>query len=192
MSAQALGAICGIAGALGIFAGAVLLILPGQALRGRTRWRRWFFEIDLVALLDRRRTIERYLYRRHRAFGAAVVAGAVASLVTLWQLRDQSLAAGVLPGTLGAWGVKALILTSWASAIFALGIGMILVIRPSALKALEAVANRWIALFPAAGDPGAPAGEDFITRLVLRAPRLTALLLLAAGIACLLAFAAIN
>ena len=69
-----------------------------------------------------------------------MIVGAVASLVTLWQLRDHSLVTGVLPGIRGAWG----------------------------------------------------AGEGFITRFVLRAPRLSALLLLAGGIACLLAFAAID
>ena len=192
MSAQTLAAICGIAGAIGVAAGAGLLIVPGQTLRERTTLRRWLFEIDLIALLDRRLVIERALYRHHYAFGAAVIVGAVTLLVTLLELRDHPLVTGVLSGILGAWGAGAVILTSWALALFALGIGVFLLIRPSALKGFEAAANRWIEPFPSADKPGEPAGEAFITLLVLRAPRLTAALLLAAGSACLLAFAAIN
>lgn len=166
--------------------------MAGRTLRERTWLWRWLLEIDLIALLDRRQSIERPLYRHHNAFGAAVIVGAVALLVTLWELRDHPLVTGVLPGILGAWGIRAVILTSWALAVFALGIGVFLLIRPSALKGFETAANRWIESFPSAGKPGGPAGEKLVTPLVLRAPRLTALVLMAAGIACLLALVAIN
>jgi hypothetical protein len=188
MPAQTLAVICGIAGALGLAAGAGLLIVPGRMLRERSGLRRWLLEIDLIALLNRRRTIERLLYRHHRAFGAAVMAGAVASLVTLWELRDDPLVTGVLPGILGAWGVRALILASWASAVLALGIGVFLLVRPSALKSFETAANRWIEPFPSSNKATVPA-ERGLNRLILRAPRVTGLLLLAAGLGCLLAFA---
>jgi hypothetical protein len=182
MSAQILAAICGIAGALALAAGAGLLIVAAGARRERTWLRRWLLEIDLMTLLDRRQSIERPLYRHHSAFGAAVIAGAIASLATLWGLHDHPLLTGVLSGILGAWGVRAVILTSWALAVFALCIGVFVLIRPSALKGFETAANRWIESSPADGN-------DFITRLVLRAPRLTGLLLLAAGLGCLLAVA---
>ncbi len=149
-------------------------------------------EIDLIALLDRRQTIERPLYRHHRAFGAAVIVGAVASLVTLWQLHEHPLVTGVLPGILGAWGLRAMVLTSWGVSAFALGIGLFLFLRPSALKGIETVANRWIEPFHSTGGRAIFAEEKMIGRLVLRAPRLTALLLLTAGIACLLAVATTN
>lgn len=63
MSAQTLTAISGIAEALGLAAGAGLLTVTGRTPRERTWLRRWLLEIDLVALLDRRRSIERPLYR---------------------------------------------------------------------------------------------------------------------------------
>ena len=110
--------------------------------------RSWLPEIDLIALLDRRQTIERPLYRYHYAFGAVVIVGAMALLVTLWALHDHRLMTDVLPGILGAWGFRAAFLTSWALAVFALGIGVCLLIRPSALKGFETAANRWIELFP--------------------------------------------
>jgi hypothetical protein len=79
-------------------------------------------------------------------------------------------------------------LTSWALALFALGIGVFLLVRPSALKGLETAANRWIEPFPSSTKATVPA-ETGINRLILRAPRFSGLLLLAAGLACLLAFA---
>ena len=189
MSPQVLVVICGIAGALGVAAGAGLLIVPDRVLRESTGLRRWLFEIDLVALLDRRRTIERTLYRHHYAFGTTVIVGAVALFVTLWELRDHSLLTDALPRFIGTSGVRVAILASWTLALFALGIGVFLLVRPSALKGVEAVANYWIEPFPSTGKRSNPAAENFITLLVLRAPRLTALALMAAGLACLLTFA---
>ena len=189
MFAHAWTVFCGIAGAIGVAAGAGLLILPGRMLRERTWGWRWLFEIDLIAVLNRRRAIERLIYRHHFAFGASVIAGAVVLLSILWGLHEHRLVKVALPGILGHWGSKAVVLTSWALAVFALAIGMFLLIRPSALKGFETAANRWIGSVPSAGKHD---GARFITRCVLRAPRLTALLLLAAGIACLLAMISMN
>jgi len=175
-----LAAICGIAGALAVAAGAGLLITGGRTLRRRTALRRWLLETDLVALLDRRRSIERPLYRHHRAFGAAVIVGAVVCLAALWALDDHPLLTDVLPEILGAWGAEAVILTSWALAVFALGIGMFLLIRPSALKGFEAAANRWIEVLPSSTKDTVPAETD-INRVILRAPRFAGILLLLIG-----------
>jgi len=188
MSPETLAVICGISGVLGVAAGAALLIVGGRALRGRTVLRRWLLETDLLALLDRRLTVERFLYRHHRVFGAAVVAGALASLATLWQLRDHPLAMAVLSGGPDAWRVGAVVLASMGLVVFALGIGLFLLIRPSALKRFETAANRWIEPFPPSVKDTVPA-ETGINRLILRAPRFTGLLLIAAGLACLLAVA---
>ena len=189
MSAQTFAVLEVVAGVLGVAFGAGLLIVAGRAMRERTWLWRWLFDIDLVALLDRRKAIERTLYRHHYALGSAVIVGAVVLLAALWQLRDHPLVTGVLPGILGTWGAGAVILTSWGLTVFALCIGAFLLVRPSALKGIEAAANRWIDLFPSARDRGVSAGEKFVTRIVLRAPRLTALALIAAGFSCLLAFA---
>ena len=149
---------------------------------------RLLLDIDLIKLLDRRRTIERPLYRYHYAFGAVVTVGTIAILATLWALRDDRLMTRVLPEILGDWGAETVILTIWALAVFVLGIGLFLLIRPSALKGLDIEANRWIEPFPSSPKNTAPV-ETGLQRLTLRAPRVTGLLLLAAGLACLLTLA---
>ena len=181
-------AICGIAGAIGIAAGVGLLITARRMQHECIVLRRWMFELDLIALLDRRQTIERLLYRHHRAFGAIVIVAAVASLVALWGLHDNPFATDMLREMLGAWGDGAAILTSWALALFALGIGVFLFVRPSALKGFEAVANRWVEPFSSSSKDKLPV-ESGVNWLILRAPRVAGLLIFAAGLSCLLAFA---
>jgi hypothetical protein len=188
MPAQILALICGIAGTIGLAAGAGLLIADERMLRERSALRRWLLEIDLIALFDRRRSIERVLYRHHRAFGAAVIVAAIAWLVTLWALNDHPLAMTVLAKILRPLDVEAVILTSWVLAVFALGIGLILLIRPSALKKLEAAANRWVEPFPPSNNGTVPA-ETGVNWVILRAPHFVGVFLFAAGLVCLLACA---
>jgi hypothetical protein len=57
--------------------------------------------------------------------------------------------------------------------------GIVLFVRPSALKGVETQANRWFD--PARASPANAA----IGRFVVRAPRLTGLLFLTAGVVCL-------
>src|SRR4051812_32957639 len=116
MFAHALTVFCGIAGAVALAAGVGLLIVPGRMLHERT-WR-WLFENDLIAVLDQRRAIERRIYRHHYASGAAVITGAVALLSILWRLREHRLVTNTLPGILGDYGARAVIVTSWALAVF--------------------------------------------------------------------------
>ena len=176
MVAETLTWISSTAGALGVAAGTLLLLAPG-ALREGSRWRHWLLEGDLAALLDARRAIERPLYRHHRGFGAAGIVGALTWFATLWTLRDR------LP--MPAEFAGRMTLAGCTLAAFALCIGVFLVVRPSALKGLEATANRWIEPFPSGVRRDAPAGYyEFIKRVVLRAPRTTGLLLLTAGLGC--------
>jgi hypothetical protein len=133
-------------------------------------------------LLNRYQKIERPLYRHHRLFGAVVTLGALVLFALLWRLPGHAFMAAWAYGL----GARMAILFSLALVVFALLIGVFLIVRPSAIKAFEAASNRWIELFP----PGKPAVASPLPRLVLRTPRLAGLLLLAAGIACLLALAA--
>ena len=176
-----------IAGVFGIAAGAGLLAVPRQMLLERTLFRRWLFEINFSALLNRKQSIERPLYRHHRIFGATVTIGAMISLMPLFWLYVHPLAKDTLTHTLGIWGARAVILSAWALVFFVLAVGLFLLIRPSALKGFEAASNRWIEPFPS-GRNSAAIDATGISRLVLHAPRLAGLILLAAGLGCLLAY----
>ncbi len=175
-----------IAGTLGMAIGAGLLAIPETMLRAHTPLRRWLFDTDFVARLNHYQPVERLIYRHHRAFGAVVVVGALAGFMSLLWLYDHPLTTEALTRTLGFWGARAVILSGWTLAFFALAVGLLLLIRPSALKGFESAVNRWIEPFPPSRNSTVLAGKG-INRLILRAPRLFGLLLLAAGITCLLA-----
>lgn len=83
--------------------------------------------------LDRQWRIERWAYRHHRAFGLLII---VAGLVCIWQLVRLDLSAAADPRILLAW----LLLGGQA---LNLAIGILIFTRPSLLKPLEALGNRW-------------------------------------------------
>lgn len=98
-------------------------------------------------VLDAPRNIDHIFYRYHRAYGAVVIALAIFLLYFLsfvevgtgWSnvlgIQDEEVLA-----MLGTWARFIL----WIFAIFALMIGTIVFVRPSALKNLEQWANRWL------------------------------------------------
>ena len=179
---QSLNIILVISGTFGVVAGAGLLLMPERMLREHNPLRQWLLERDLAALLNRYQRLEPSFYRHHHILGAAVIIGALALLALLGKLHSHVFAASAWSSILG---VRLAMLSGWTLAILALIIGLYLVIRPSALKGIEAIANRWIEPFPANTRVGMPADKG-INRLILRAPRRTGMLLLLAGIACLL------
>ena len=149
--------------------------MPERIPRAPGHLRQWLLEHDLAAPLNRYQRIERPLYRHHRIFGTAVIAGACILLASLGKLHIHLFATGAstpLPG------VRLAMLAGWVLAIMTLVIGITIAIRPSALKRFEAVSNRWIEPFSAPADNG-------INRLIRRFPKRIGMLLLAAGIACL-------
>lgn len=117
-------------------------------------------------LLDRRWHLEHLVYRHHRLAGSAIVA---ASAFFLWQVAAL--------GFRVDWPGSSLWTSLWwlliAGNILNLAIGLVVAIRPSHLKPLESVANRWF-----------PVDSRNLGRMLSQKPRLRGLLLLVgAGVA---------
>jgi len=97
--------------------------------------------------LQRSWRIERFVYRHHRFFGACILLGAMVFLALL-----ASYHTGIFKTDLRAlWGMRGLPLVAlllqaaaWLFALFALLVALFMLLRPSALKPLEAKANRWV------------------------------------------------
>lgn len=169
-----------VSGTTGMVAGAGLLLMPQQLFSEQSQWRKWLLEHDLVGLLNHHQRIEKPLYRHHRPFGAALTAGALILLTLLGKLQSYLFATNAWSDILG---VRLAMIFAWALAILALFIGIFFLVRPSALKNVEALSNRWIGPPPSTFQQAEPAKG--INRLILRFPRYTGILLLLAGIACL-------
>lgn len=127
-----------LAGAASVIAGVVLLAAgkPG-ALRD------WLLNHKLREVFARPWRVERFVYRHHRLFGGTISAGAMLLLARLYAGHNRLLGMHLEPpGT----GVRIAELLVWALAVAALVIGMAVLIRPSLLKGIETLSNRWIQL----------------------------------------------
>ncbi|WP_376690395.1 hypothetical protein [Wenzhouxiangella sp. EGI_FJ10409] len=124
--------------------------------------------LEALQLLDRQWRIERLVYRHHRIFGLLVL---LASAFCLWQIGRSELAGYLHTGS-AASAMVWLVLIAQACNLL---IGLTLLLRPSLLKPIEAVGNRWHRLESSAGRP--------------KALRATAVLLALVGLAVLLASA---
>ena len=170
-----------VAGLLGAATGLVLLAVPRRFLEAPNGLRRVLLEADIGALFNRRISLERSFYRMHRLFGFGVLAGAIAAGSFTWYLASVPRALK-LQRVLGRLGYDFIEAVAALLAVVLLVVGLCLILRPSVLKGLEAVMNRWVEM-PAKGRSHAA-----ISRAILRAPRVAGLLLLAAGVVCLRPF----
>jgi hypothetical protein len=97
--------------------------------------------------LDIPRHVDAWFYRHHRAYGIATIALSLFLLVflTFGQIPAPELLASDPRYTQVVallLGVARVLL--WAFSLMAFAIGVIVLVRPSALKSLEAQANRWV------------------------------------------------
>lgn len=137
-----------LAAASGLVIGLWLIIAPVSYARLEERASRSISLRRALRPLEISRNLDRYIYRHHHLPGLLIIA---ASSYTLYRLlflfhpeQGQHLLAGLLPAPLCEALFNALQLTLILGHLFAIVIGLVLYLRPSALKGLESGANRWI------------------------------------------------
>lgn len=166
-----------LAGIAGVVAGLVLLSRFRQAGKTAT----W-----LRADLGRQYVIERQIYRHHRTAGLAIIA---ATSLWLWLLSPQAAWSLWLELTMNYLsriihsGALPMMLTT-VLALLVLLIGVLLLLRPSLLKPIERLANRWMAPFPAQARPHS-ATRHGVHEKSRRMPGILGVALLLGGLACL-------
>lgn len=135
-------AVCAAAFVLGI----ALLIKPHSLLRGGQRIKRWFAAQGPVSRLQAPIKIERYVYRRHRFFGALILSGALFTLYSLIYRYNEaatiSAYAAYFNRTVVEWVAESATAFLAITGVCAALIGAVMLIRPSLLKSIEAWANR--------------------------------------------------
>lgn len=161
--------------------GLALVIAPRIAILASGALNRRFSGRRAMRPLEIPRPTERAFYRHHRLLGAALVL-AVAAFFLLYFLnfpRDSVLAA--LAREYGRGPADAFLQAAEWFFLLANGLigvlGMLVLIRPSVLKPVEAWANRWISTRRAL--KGLEQEHDPLDRFTLRHPRLTGVLVLA-------------
>lgn len=140
-------------GAVGVvvstLAGLWLVFAPSGALRLANRLNREYSIGWLQRALDAPRHTEPWIYRHHRIVGTVLV---IATAYFFWQLATDFGAAALAAMFAGALPPVALkVLASAFTSILVLGnaagliLGVVIFVRPSALKGTERWANRWVA-----------------------------------------------
>lgn len=135
------------AAVLGVVSGFWLLISPRGFARVEQMAGAPFSLRRGLRPFDISRNIDRYFYRHHQAIGLLIIA---ASTFTLYRAMFD-----IVPGKVGRlmlnhypqavaeWLVASLQYALLLGNLFAIVIGLVIYVRPSALKDFEARANRW-------------------------------------------------
>lgn len=127
--------------------GLVMFLAPGWLLRISERVNLWIDTSVWFKKLDEQKNFERLFYRYHIAMGILIVAGSLYSLRFLWRLygAEQLLFLPVLENTFLQEILQvALTYVLLSGNAVALLVGLVVLIRPSLLKKIEAWSNHWL------------------------------------------------
>lgn len=123
-----------------------MFVLPNKLIELNERLSRWVDTSTWFHKIDEQRQIERIFYRYHILMGVLIIAGSLYSLWFLWRLQGGALLV-ILPALQNR--VLLEVLEATASGVLLIGnlialiIGIVVLVRPSLLKALEIKANSW-------------------------------------------------
>lgn len=134
---------CAAALLLGIW----ILIRPDALARLNAATARWFSTRRALKPLMMAHRSEPFVYRHHRIMGVLVTVGAAFTLyAVLYRFNEPATVAALGPGNryLLEWAVESVTILLALGAVFAVVIGVYLVIRPSLLKRFEAWSNQRI------------------------------------------------
>ncbi len=132
---------------LGLVIGIVLVVDSARVLRWNSALNRWYDTRDAFRKIDQPIDVKRLVYRWHRVAGALVIAGA---LYTLDVLAFSYNTGGLVDAFRGVGDVhlrhiafESLRILLIIGNVLGLAAGAVLCFRPSLLKGLEAVGDRY-------------------------------------------------
>ena len=137
-----------VGAAFALLVGLMLLLDSKRAFRIGERLDHWVSTREVIKPLEEHRNISRPLYRMHRLLGALICAGALYSLIVLGMPSGETAIAkslsGIGPTRFAEWLSDSMRYVLLAGNFGALLFGLVFIVRPSALKSLEAWADRRI------------------------------------------------
>lgn len=135
------------AGIVVLIIGIAITIAPGMMIRLGEVLNRWVSTDEIFHRLDVPRSTERLFYRHHRVFGVLLTLGAAYVLYSfLFAFDYQSISREVIlfhSAATTEWLLSALSFLNIGFSLVGIGLGLVILFRPSLLKALEQWANRW-------------------------------------------------
>jgi len=133
-----------ITGVIGI----IMAIKPDLVRNMSHRISFWVETDSIIQNINRQQDTDHFLYRHHRIIGAFIIIGAVYTLYSLVVGAGGTSLAVLLPASWSLlarqWLTDSLVYFFDVINILALFLGIIVFARPSALKDIEVLANRWL------------------------------------------------
>jgi len=129
-------------------AGLLLIFRSGLAFRMAETMNRWVSTRSAMRALEEHHSIARPLYRMHRLVGVLLCVGALYSLLVLGSAPGEMALIRMLgsfaPRRFASFAAESLWIVLLVGNVCALLFGLVFTVRPSALKGLEAWADRRI------------------------------------------------
>ncbi|HYL88129.1 MAG TPA: hypothetical protein VEU32_05105 [Burkholderiales bacterium] len=136
--------LCG--GVLGLASGLLLTFNSPLFFRINTRMSRWFSTRRAMQRMEAPIEVERAIYRRHRLVGALILGGALYTLyVVTLSVKEPAMTLALsrfFSADVALWLGKSVRIFLIVANVAAALIAAVVIVRPSALKPLEAWANR--------------------------------------------------
>ena len=133
-------------GVLGLLTGVALIFNSALVVRLSEKMNVWISTREAMQVLERPIEIERTVYRWHRLIGALILAGALFTLyVLLWRFNGPQVVDALtklLELGVAKWVAESVRVFFVLVNVAALVIAVVMIVRPSSLKGVEAWANR--------------------------------------------------
>ena len=137
-----------IGAVFGLLAGIMLVVDSAKAFRIGDRMNRWVSTRKAIRPLEEHHSISRPLYRMHRLVGLLICAGSLYAMVVLGTPYGEAAISkslsGLGPARFASWISESLRITLLVGNAGAFLFGLAFILRPSALRGLEAWADRRI------------------------------------------------
>jgi hypothetical protein len=163
--------------------GGWLLLHPRSFAAASRFFNRWISFDSLVRRMDYMTRVERFVYRHARPVGALICLASAYTLYIMAFRYDRASFVGLLGRRSGTVLTEAVVDAAGIflalAMVFALAIGVFLMVRPSLLKGFEAASNRWLST--RRGSRVLDVMRYGPDRLLARYPRPTGLVILIAS-----------
>lgn len=135
-------------GALMLLIGLFILISPDLFIRTGNKLNRWVSTEAFFNKLDAPKNTERFFYRHHISFGLLFVFGAMYIFYTFAFAFDASkqTLSFFSSAVVNDWLISSLVFSNLIFSVVIFVIGIFMMLRPSALKNIEVIANHWFAV----------------------------------------------
>jgi len=128
---------------LGILVGVAMWLRPKELGKLNRQCSRLVSSDTVATIMDKSRLTERFFYRHHQLVGAGILIGSLVVLYTFLFSFNVRTISTLIPNAYW-WLTDALVAILLVGSILAALVGLLVLLKPSLLREVEHLANRWV------------------------------------------------